>query len=148
MTDPTTDPPAPLPFFVYGTLRPGGRHHAWALRGRTAAEEPAELSGAMLYEGPGYPYAVRTPERPRETVRGTLVRVVPAAYPEVLAALDRLEGYAGPGDGANLYDRVTAWPVRHDGVRVRAWLYAAAPRLAARLRASGRPVPGGDWLRG
>ena len=47
-----------LPFFVYGTLRPGEHNHDLFLRGRTAAEEPARLRGALLYDGPGYPYAV------------------------------------------------------------------------------------------
>ncbi|MFJ9208548.1 gamma-glutamylcyclotransferase family protein [Streptomyces sp. NPDC102264] len=47
-----------LPFFVYGTLRPGEHNHDLYLRGRVAAEEPATLAGALLYDGPGYPYAI------------------------------------------------------------------------------------------
>ncbi|MFD5449229.1 gamma-glutamylcyclotransferase family protein [Streptomyces sp. NPDC127100] len=130
------------PFFVYGTLRPGGAHHARFLGGRTRAVEPARLTGATLYSGPGYPWAVEAPDG---TVRGDLVIPVPEAYDDVLAALDRLEEYV-PGDPGNLYDRVARDVVRDaDGTPVRAWVYVAAPAVAARLRARGVPVPGGDW---
>lgn len=50
--------PARLPFFVYGTLRPGEANHDLFLRGRIRSEEPGRLTGALLYDGPGYPYAV------------------------------------------------------------------------------------------
>jgi gamma-glutamylcyclotransferase (GGCT)/AIG2-like uncharacterized protein YtfP len=132
-----------LPFFVYGTLRPGGRHHAWALRGRTTSEEAARLPGAELYEGPGYPYAVAAP--PGEGgVHGELVHPHPAHYAEVLATLDRLEGYrAGAPD--NHYERVAVHVLRADGSPVRAWTYLAAATLAATLRTSGTRIPGGAW---
>jgi gamma-glutamylcyclotransferase (GGCT)/AIG2-like uncharacterized protein YtfP len=130
-----------LPVFVYGTLRPGRRHHAWALRGRTVSEEPARLPGAALYEGPGYPYAVAAPG---EVVHGELVRPDPERYEEVLATLDRLEGYA-PGAPGNRYERVAVGVLRRDGSPARAWAYLAAAPLAATLRASGTRIPGGTW---
>ncbi|MFR9798405.1 gamma-glutamylcyclotransferase family protein [Streptomyces sp. MS06] len=135
-----------LPFFVYGTLRPGGRHHDRFLHGRTLREEPARTTGLLLYEGPGFPYAVEQPPGgPRATVRGDLVTAAPQAYDELLAALDRLEDFT-PGDPRNLYDRVTRDVERDaDGTAVQAWVYVAAPAVAARLRASGTPVAGGDW---
>lgn len=133
---------ARLPFFVYGTLRPGGRYHRPFLGGRTRAEEPARLTGAVLYEGPGYPYAV---EEPDGVVRGDLVTAVPQAYDDLLAALDRLEEYV-PGDPHNLYERVAKNVVRdRDGTTVRAWVYVAAPTVAARLRARGTRIEGGEW---
>ncbi|MEU9306306.1 gamma-glutamylcyclotransferase family protein [Streptomyces sp. NPDC048256] len=91
-----------LPFFVYGTLRPGEVNHDLLLRGRTLREEPARLAGAVLYQGPGYPYAV---EEPGGTVAGELVTPLPRAYARLLAELDRLEEYV-PGDPRNLYERV------------------------------------------
>jgi gamma-glutamylcyclotransferase (GGCT)/AIG2-like uncharacterized protein YtfP len=134
----------PLPFFVYGTLRPGGPNHAPFLRGRTLAEEPARLAGAVLYDGPGYPYAVE--ERGDSgTVHGELVTTRPEAYPALLAALDRLEEFA-PGDPRNLYERVAREVVREsDGTAVQAWVYVAAPSVAARLRARGKLIESGDW---
>lgn len=134
--------PRPLPFFVYGTLRPGEANHDLFLRGRTLAEEPGHLTGAVLYDGPGYPYAV---EEPGGTVRGELVTARPEAYEDLLAALDRLEEYV-PGDPRNLYERAARDVVRTGGGTVRAWVYLAAPRVAARLRATGTRVPDGDWL--
>ncbi|WP_406009076.1 gamma-glutamylcyclotransferase [Streptomyces sp. NBC_00637] len=145
-----------LPFFVYGTLRPGEVNHDLVLRGRTLREESARLAGAVLYQGPGYPYAV---EEPGGTVAGELVTPLPRAYAGVLAELDRLEEYV-PGDPRNLYERVerevrvgvgapadAAGAVHARGVPpVRAWVYVAAPAVADRLRARGRLIESGDWL--
>ncbi|MFE7032233.1 gamma-glutamylcyclotransferase family protein [Streptomyces sp. NPDC057621] len=134
-----------LPFFVYGTLLRGEGNHDAFLRGRTLSETPAILTGAVLYEGPGYPYAVEAPEDSGAVVHGELVTADPAAYPQLLAALDELEEYA-PGDPANLYERVARDVTRAtDGARVRAWVYVAAPTVAAELRASGQLIKGGNW---
>lgn len=147
MTAPSPGERPRLPFFVYGTLRPGQHHYSWALRGRTVAEEPASLRGLLLYEGPGFPYAVAAADGgDGGEVRGSLVLPERAQYAEVLAVLDELEDYT-PGDPANVYERVTAEATRADGSTVRAWVYLAAAPLAARLRATGTPIPGGDWVR-
>ncbi|MCQ9180345.1 gamma-glutamylcyclotransferase [Streptomyces sp. IBSBF 2953] len=135
-----------LPFFVYGTLRPGEVNHDLLLRGRTLREEPARLTGALLYDGPGYPYAVESPGEAAATVAGELVTARPEAYARLLAELDRLEEYV-PGDPRNLYERVAREVARVDGsAPVRAWVYVAAPAVAAGLRARAKPIEGGDWL--
>jgi gamma-glutamylcyclotransferase (GGCT)/AIG2-like uncharacterized protein YtfP len=132
-----------LPFFVYGTLRPGEVNHGLFLRGRTRSEEPGRLADAVLYAGPGYPYAVEEPGG--GVVSGELVTALPEAYAELLAELDRLEEYV-PGDPRSLYVRVERKVVRAvDGATVRAWVYVAAPAVATRLRARGRAIAGGDW---
>lgn len=131
-----------LPFFVYGTLRPGERNHDLFLRGRTRAEEPGLLRGAVLYDGPGYPYVV---EQVGGTVSGEIVTALPEEYTGLLAALDRLEDCV-PGDPRSLYERVDREVTAADGRTMRAWVYIAAPLVAARLRARGRPIEGGDWL--
>ncbi|MGW2489216.1 gamma-glutamylcyclotransferase family protein [Streptomyces sp. NPDC001606] len=142
MIAPDPEQRAQLPFFVYGTLRPGEPNHDLFLRGRTAAEGPARLPDTALYDGPGYPYAV---DHPGTFVHGALVTARPEAYDALLAALDRLEEYT-PGDPRNLYERVTRDALRPDGTPVRAWVYLAAPPVAARLRAEGRRIDSGDWL--
>ncbi|MGW1210538.1 gamma-glutamylcyclotransferase family protein [Streptomyces sp. NPDC002499] len=134
-----------LPFFVYGTLRPGEVNHDLFLRARTRSETPARLTGAVLYDGPGYPYAV---EAPGGVVYGELVTALPDHYEELLAALDRLEEYA-PGDPSNLYERV-AREVRCEeegggGGGVLAWVYVAAPPVADNLRTHGKLIESGDW---
>ncbi|MDF3288292.1 gamma-glutamylcyclotransferase family protein [Streptomyces silvisoli] len=132
-----------LPVFVYGTLRPGEANHGLLL-GRTAAETPAVLPGALLYEGPGYPYAVDDPGGGE--IRGELIDPLPEVYEAVLADLDRLEEYV-PGAPGNLYDRL-AREVRVAAGHVRpAWVYLAGTATARALRADGVPVRGGDWRR-
>ncbi|MFJ8856901.1 gamma-glutamylcyclotransferase family protein [Streptomyces sp. NPDC102451] len=136
MTDPG------LPFFVYGTLLPGEPNHDRFLRGRTSEERPATLPGALLYEGPGYPYAVEG----HGTVHGALVTAAPGAYPELLGLLDDLEQFLGPDHPGNLYERVARRAVPGAGEPVRAWVYLAATAVTLSLRAGGTPVPGGDWF--
>ncbi|MFE9361928.1 gamma-glutamylcyclotransferase [Streptomyces sp. NPDC006978] len=161
-----------LPFFVYGTLLPGEPNHDRFLRGRTYQERPAVLPGALLYEGPGYPYAVEG----QGTVHGALVTAAPRAYAELLGLLDDLEEFLGPGHPRNLYERVAREAVPAPGVPdepgpgdsgarepdagqpgagqpgpgepgpVRAWVYLAAGAVARSLRTGGTLVPGGDWL--
>ncbi|MEV5447275.1 gamma-glutamylcyclotransferase family protein [Streptomyces sp. NPDC052644] len=129
-----------LPFFVYGTLRPGQPNYALCLAGRTARVEAARLPGAVLHDGPGYPYAVRGAGGGE--VVGELVHAAPGAYPELLAVLDRLEEYHGPGHELNLYERLRCDVLRaRDGARVPAWVYVAAARAVP-----GPRIPGGDWL--
>ncbi|MFF7307334.1 gamma-glutamylcyclotransferase [Streptomyces sp. NPDC008137] len=133
-----------LPFFVYGTLRPGEVNHGLFLRGRTRSEEAGRLAGAVLYEGPGYPYAVEEPGG-GGTVSGELITALPESYGALLAELDRLEDYV-PGDPDSLYLRVERKVVRElDGATVRAWVYVAGPGVAARLRERGRRIEGGEW---
>ncbi|WP_408056420.1 gamma-glutamylcyclotransferase family protein, partial [Streptomyces mesophilus] len=134
--------PEILPFFVYGTLRPGEYNHRRFLQGRIVAAEPARWVGAELYEGPGYPYAIESPGT--GTVHGEIVTPAPQEYPQLLALLDRLEDYV-PGDPDNDYERVARTVETATGP-VRVWVYVAAPAVAARLRAAGQVLRGGDWL--
>ncbi|WP_443034297.1 gamma-glutamylcyclotransferase family protein [Streptomyces sp. BE147] len=152
---------AELPFFVYGTLLPGEPNHDLFLRGRTTGERPAVLPGALLYDGPGYPYAVEG----HGAVHGTLIMAVPGVYGELLGLLDHLEEYLGPDHPRNLYERVirtVEFPVAGDpgagaggaeapvaGERpVRAWVYLAAAAVTRSLRTSGILIPDGRWITG
>ena len=131
-----------LPFFVYGTLRPGEPNHDRYLLGRIRSEQLGRLADAVLYDGPGYPYAVA---EPGGVVHGELVTALPEAYDELLAMLDELEGCV-PGDPCSLYERVLRRvTLDADGTAVLAWAYVAGPTVVARLRVHGRLIEGGDW---
>lgn len=121
-----------LPFFVYGTLRPGAYNHDRFLAGRIGAEADAVLDGAVLYDGPGYPYVVPA-EKGR--VVGTLLTPAPGAYGELFGLLDRLELPVG-------YERVAKDVVRTgDGARVAAWVFLAGPDAPL-----GPVIESGDWF--
>ncbi|SHL03909.1 gamma-glutamylcyclotransferase family protein [Actinacidiphila paucisporea] len=132
-----------LPFFVYGTLLPGERNHG-LLTGRTRSWTPAVLPGALLFDGPGYPFAVADPAG-EGRVHGEAVEIAEEMYDAVVADLDRLETYV-PGDPANRYERVRR-AVRGERGEAEAWVYLAGPALGRDLLASAGPIPGGDWRR-
>ncbi|MET8881300.1 gamma-glutamylcyclotransferase family protein [Streptomyces rubiginosohelvolus] len=138
---------AELPFFVYGTLLPGEPNHDLFLRGRTAGERPAVLPRALLYDGPGYSYAIEGHGR----VHGTLLVAAPGVYGELLGLLDHLEEFLGPGHPRNLYERVVReveLPGPGDGGSVRAWVYLAATAVTRSLRTGGVVIPEGRWVTG
>ncbi len=129
---------AQRPVFVYGTLRPGQPNWERLLAGRTERVAPGRLPGIDLLDCGHYPAAVERPDA-RGAI-GEVVWVTPAAWPDVLGALDHLEGYH-PGDPDRLYDRVIRAVDTPDGP-VDCWVYVAG-RFIAR---SGRPiVSSGDW---
>jgi gamma-glutamylcyclotransferase (GGCT)/AIG2-like uncharacterized protein YtfP len=131
----------PLPFFTYGTLRPGQRNHARYLAGRCTRVRPAVLPGAALHTGPGYPFLLPDPAH---RVVGELLTVSAVQYPRLLALLDALEGCRP--DGTGLYVR-TLLPVtvRETGLAEPAWVYVAGPAAAALLREQPALIPSGEW---
>lgn len=133
-----------LPFFVYGTLRPGEGNYSWALEGKTSREATAVLDGATMYGTRGFPYVILTPGE--RQVTGTLCFVRDEEYEETLAALDFLEGYRGPGEN-NHYDRVVRTVVTEDGESVQAYVYVASENHAESVRASQPVIECGDWLK-
>ncbi|MGV9269192.1 gamma-glutamylcyclotransferase family protein [Kitasatospora sp. NPDC003701] len=149
-------PPAALPFFVYGTLRTGGRNHAVHLAGRCADVRPAVLDGAALHDGPGFPYAVPD-ATPGRCIVGELVTVRPGAYAAALAALDHLEDCRADGTGEYVRRRLTVRAraggaegtedTEGSGTAEEAWVYLAGPAVAARLHTRPALVPSGDWTR-
>ncbi|WP_326683805.1 gamma-glutamylcyclotransferase [Streptomyces microflavus] len=140
--DPASPPTGELPFFVYGTLLPGEPNHDLFLRGRTSGERAAVLPRALLYDGPGYPYAIDGHGR----VHGTLLAAAPGVYEELLGLLDHLEEYLGPGHPRNLYERVVREIELPGEGTVRAWVYLAAAAVTRSLRTGGSVIDGGRWV--
>jgi gamma-glutamylcyclotransferase (GGCT)/AIG2-like uncharacterized protein YtfP len=136
-----------LPFFVYGTLRPGQGNYR-LLAGHTVDEVPASLSGHALFDA-GLPYVV---PRAGHRVRGDLVTPDPARYRAVLDRLDRLEGFDPRCPAGSHYRRVAVdVVVDGTGEHRAAWVYLAGEQATDRLnRVAGRRarlVTHGDWTR-
>lgn len=131
-----TRPHPYLPFFVYGTLLPGQPNYGiW--EAAITAVRPAEMAGCGLYDLGHYPMLVPSGGG---RVRGMVVDMDPGAYPEVVAALDYLEGVdmAAPGEPA--YQRVRRVASLASGHQVVTWVYLGDPTFAA-----GLPALETDW---
>jgi len=146
--------------FVYGTLKRGGRYHAYCMGGLMTAEARVE---GLLYDLPeGYPaivvpeatvLAVGTddPEADARHSQGLTRRELrepgpPTVYGELytfedpeerLPALDALEEFL-PQDPASPYRRVLVPVLPCGGDVTPAWTYAA-------LGPRGTHLPGGRW---
>ena len=126
-----------LPIAVYGTLRVGHGNHR-LVAGRTSDIVSGVVHSHELVVD-GLPFA-----RP-STVGGLLVEVVwPVSelYDDVLAELDRLEGFR-PDHGDSFYVRREVLVSTEQG-DVRAWLYEAGERARRSLRLHPR-VESGDY---
>ncbi|WP_042210633.1 gamma-glutamylcyclotransferase family protein [Paenibacillus borealis] len=117
--------------FVYGTLRKGELYHD-LLENSRLCSALAETNGCMADTGLGYPVLLEGSGA--ERVAGELYEV----SGRVLAGLDRLEEYYGPGNPRNEYERIRA-EVRTDGGMLEAWVYVY------RRPHSYAVIPEGDW---
>lgn len=135
--------PTPLPVFVYGTLLPGEANYDWALAGRTSAEQPATLPHAVMYSNGGYPYVDTRPDHPG-AVHGCLMHVPAEHHADVLATLDRLEGYR-PGRADNHYERTVVTVHLPDGSTAQAYTYLLSDRTRPLVIGRLPVVPDGDW---
>jgi len=135
-----------LPFFAYGTLKPGGLNYTRYLAGLTIEETPASLAGAALYSPGPFPFLTLEPglAAPDELAQGCLIVVAAGRYPDILAALDLLEGYSAGGTN-NLYERIALAVATPGGPR-QAWVYVASAKALRLIRAGRmRRVAGGMW---
>jgi gamma-glutamylcyclotransferase (GGCT)/AIG2-like uncharacterized protein YtfP/cation transport regulator ChaC len=116
--------------FVYGTLRKHQTYHG-LLKGCECLAEQCWTRGRLYDTGFGYPALV---QEARGRVYGEVYRVSDG----VLAKLDELEGYQGPGK-ANEYDRLKQ-PVHTDQGRMEAYVY-----VYQSLESHMPEIEGGDW---
>jgi gamma-glutamylcyclotransferase (GGCT)/AIG2-like uncharacterized protein YtfP len=135
-----------LPFFVYGTLKPGESNYAAYLECHCVATQPAQMRNAALFSDGLYPYLM-TDSRAvplGDIAYGVVVEVAAPYYEETMARLDWLEDYK-PNSPWSMYDRVTGIVETGDGP-VEVWTYVGGPQSLAAIRA-GRLVyiPGGVW---
>lgn len=140
---------AQLPFFFYGTLKPGGVNYLrYRLAEATVDETPALLERAGLYTDGTYPFVAEPQDAgANDQVRGFVMTLAEDQYDRLLVELDDLEQYR---PGAPLEQ---SWFVRRattvllaTGERVEAWLYEAGPSVREQILA-GRftRITSGDW---
>jgi gamma-glutamylcyclotransferase (GGCT)/AIG2-like uncharacterized protein YtfP len=134
---------SPRSYFVYGTLRPGGRY--WSnVSDYIEHYEPALLEGFAIYHLPeGYPAMIADEDA---SVFGDVLYVRSRCNDLVLDILDEIEGCNQPGR-ANLYDRLKV-EVKRLGARMQpvvADTYVYASARHAYLRSAGTRVIHGDW---
>lgn len=132
-----------LPFFVYGTLRQGQGNHRLVAASADAVRE-ALLPRHRLYAS-GIPYVAETGD-PGCAVTGELLLIRPGEYDEVMARLDRLEGYRPPA--CQLYVRTACRVLFRDQPggpwrECEAWVYRGGADFGYR---DDLLVPGGDWV--
>lgn len=133
----------PRPVFVYGSLLQGLHNHR-IIANLAETTTPASVSGVRLYaHGNAFPYAVA---QEGEITKGEVVTVSEENWILALVSLDRLEGYRG-AEADNHYNRVLTDVTLHDGTVIEAWMYVAAPDVAAVVRQNLPIVPNGDWRR-
>jgi gamma-glutamylcyclotransferase (GGCT)/AIG2-like uncharacterized protein YtfP len=138
-----------LPFFFYGTLKPGGVNYLrYHLAEALVGEVPATLDRAALYTDGTYPVVLLLSDaRPSDQVQGFLMTLADAVYTRLLSELDDLEEYHpnAPLEQSWFVRRVTAVRLA-SGAQVEAWMYEAGPRVAAQIAAGELTrIDSGDW---
>ena len=126
-----------LPFFVYGTLRPGQKNYSRFLEGSTVREESGVVSGRLFYvRNGGYPYVLAG----GGAVVGEVVFPAPQRYDEILKSLDSLEDYDPMDEAGSLYLRRETEARLETGERIQVWIYFWNDDPDV-----GEPVTGGDF---
>ncbi len=152
-----------LPFFFYGTLRPGERNYVHLLQGRTIREEAGWwLPGAQLYlysSGEVYTYLKGSAQdyQPKGAypymttgsgrVAGHLIELRPEIYHDLLTELDWLEGFSEDAPPEqNEYVREVREIEHENGAVTKAWVYLASAHAFARQKPNLHLIESGDWL--
>ena len=110
----------PLPFFVYGTLRPGEINYRRLLAGRTTRETPALITGCLYQvREEDYPYVLEGDG----LVQGEVIEIHPDLYNVTLRTIDSLEDYWPEDEAASLYLRRPIEAFLENGRSLTAWVY-------------------------
>jgi len=129
-----------LPFFLYGTLRPGCVRHGVIA---SSAEKlvSGTLSGVAMYYVPqgGFPY-IDASESAEDKIVGEVCYVKPDRFEGVLADLDAIEGYA-EGSNDSFFERKTVTVQTEDGDVECICYFGGTIKQYAR----GERVPSGDF---
>ncbi|MBP1933221.1 gamma-glutamylcyclotransferase family protein [Ammoniphilus resinae] len=119
--------------FVYGTLRQEESNHHY-LAGSTKVAIAARTNGRLVDTSYGYPALFQDSSC---RVNGEVYKV----NDETMRRLDHLEGYYGPGNPQNHYERFIV-PIETDVKTIPAWVYVYAKNRSA---TNFKQVDEGDW---
>jgi len=128
-------------YFVYGTLRPGGRYWSQIER-HIEAYAPGILRGFALYHLPeGYPGIVESAD---DTIFGDVLFVRDGVEEEVQRILEDIEGcLRTPPLFETAYVEVQQLATRQRTIHALTHIYS--PRRQAHLEENGEFVISGDW---
>ena len=105
--------------FVYGTLKVGGRYAHQFNRMRSFVTQ-AKVKGTMYSVGGSYPAVVLDGDT---EIVGEVHQYPDDKRKEILARLDSIEGYRGPDNANNLYNRKEVEVTTAEGKSVKAMMY-------------------------
>jgi gamma-glutamylcyclotransferase (GGCT)/AIG2-like uncharacterized protein YtfP len=127
---------------VYGTLKQGFSNHQVAQRANPIEIIDGELPNfGTMYDVGFYP-AVSTVGY--STIYGEIYVFDPKRMQEALVGLDSLEGYRGPNDHGNHYDRIVVDAIDKDGNKHKCYVYVIDDaKYLQRLNV----VPSGEWTK-
>lgn len=124
--------------FVYGTLRNGESNYN-LIRDYVQTTKPAWVRG-WLFDLGLYPAMIEG----KGWVKGELIQLKDRE--QALKILDELEDYYGPGNPANLYERIQLEVWTDEGQKENAIAYVFSEKRKQQLIALNRLLSGGDWL--
>ncbi len=131
--------PSSTLLFVYGSLRSGFHHPAYAYISRYFVFMGLATTSGILYDMGEYPAA--KPANSDQVIQGELYQIhQPDEWEWAIAQLDDYEGVQADEDGPALYERKLA-SVTHNGQTYSAWMYWFAGDVTGK-----QIVPGGDVL--
>jgi len=132
--------------FVYGTLKKGFPNHERIFKGYEIKITEAWAYGELYDLGWGFPAMVIdyknseiSGDQDSTKVYGELIDF---GAPQLLLALDRLEGFIGHGASGNFYNRIKRTVHTSDGT-IQVWVYVITPEMC--LIRNYRKLPSGIW---
>jgi len=135
--------------FVYGTLREGGRHHAWLLRTHPLGLSHAYTPGRLFHlPEAGFPAAVPGPDPGTPPPGSGWVVGEFVGYEEkedleaALRDLDQLEDVAG-----GLFERRVRPMILDSGHSYAAWVYVFPEGRLSALYKGAIEILDGDWTK-
>ena len=117
--------------FVYGTLMEGESNHHLLAHAKKI-EKRAATNGFLVDTGNGYPALVETGDK---VTYGEVYQIEESDLP----SLDELEGYSGPGNLTNLYERKVQLVKGESGREYAAIVYVFQTDRGM------MPIAGNDW---